>query len=60
MVHRLSEIRDEAGNLTHRMCCICFEYVPVDNLWRDENGQRWDMCQDCGNTEKGIKWRARS
>lgn len=59
MIHRLSEVRDTTGQLTHKMCCICFEFVPVEDLWRDEGGQRWDMCVPCGETEKGAAWRTR-
>jgi len=33
------------------MCCICFECTFVDDLWRDENGQLWDMCKTCGELE---------
>lgn len=33
MIHRLSEVRDEAGNLTHKMCCLCFDYIVVEDLW---------------------------
>jgi len=33
------------------MCCICFEYTPPDQLWRDTRGQAWDVCQPCGDRE---------
>lgn len=29
----------------HKMCCICFEYIPYDDLWVDQDGQKWDMCK---------------
>jgi hypothetical protein len=32
-------------------CCVCFAYTPRDQLWRDADGQVWDMCQDCGRVE---------
>lgn len=54
MVKRLSEIRDEAGRLTHKMCCYCFEYVPFGELWVDDDGQRWDACEGCGLAEQEI------
>lgn len=37
----------EEQKLTHRMCCICFEYIPVDELYVDDDGQKWDVCQKC-------------
>lgn len=59
MIHRLSEVRNEAGELTHKMCCLCFEFIPVDELYVDGDGTRWDMCRTCGEREKGAAWRAR-
>lgn len=37
---------------THAMCCICFEWFTHDNLWVDEDGQKWDVCIDCGVKEQ--------
>jgi hypothetical protein len=31
----------------HRMCCLCFEAIPVDQLWVDNDGMQWDMCVPC-------------
>ena len=36
---------------THKGCCICFEFVPVEDLWQDLDGSRWDMCKPCGAYE---------
>lgn len=33
------------------MCCICFKRVPVDDVYEDLDGQKWDMCQSCGERE---------
>ena len=35
------------------MCCICWARVPVDCVWRDSNGNGWDMCEKCGE-ENGV------
>lgn len=32
----------------HKMCCLCFEYIPYEELYVDSTGQKWDMCQPCG------------
>jgi hypothetical protein len=33
------------------MCCICYERIPADEAWRDDNDDRWDMCQSCGEQQ---------
>lgn len=33
------------------MCTLCFERKQVDDLWADEKGQRWDICQACQEAE---------
>jgi hypothetical protein len=33
------------------LCCICFTVVPQDQLYADEEGQKWDECRDCGAIE---------
>lgn len=55
MVERLSEIRDGDGRITHKLCCICFQYIPFDELWVDDLGQRWDMCVGCGLAEQVLE-----
>ena len=37
------------------MCCICFEWVPVEECWQDTEGQKWDMCGPCGERERGAE-----
>ena len=32
----------------HKMCPVCFEYTPFEDLWVDKDGQKWDMCRPCG------------
>lgn len=48
----LTRLVDGEGNPTHMMCCICFEYIPLEDLWTDESGQRWDVCKSCNLTEQ--------
>lgn len=33
------------------MCCICFERFDIEELSRDENGERQDVCQSCKDKE---------
>lgn len=37
---------------THKGCCICFEFIPVEDLWKDVDGTKWDMCEPCGAYEE--------
>ena len=59
MVTRISERRDAEGKLTHIMCCLCFEYTPLDGLYVDSGGLRWNICTPCAETKRGEAWRAR-
>lgn len=47
MVMRVGELRDESGRLTHMMCCLCFHFTPIEDLYRCEHGNRWDSCTPC-------------
>ena len=52
IVTRLDEVRDPStGVWTHKMCCICCEFVPLDELWIDCQGQKWDLFKPCGDRE---------
>ena len=31
----------------HKMCCSCCELIPFDDLYVDEDGQKWDFCVPC-------------
>ena len=33
------------------MCCICFGCFDIKELWRDENGDAWDVCVSCQTIE---------
>lgn len=33
------------------ICELCVEWVSFDNLWVDENGDKWDICMKCGQNE---------
>lgn len=45
-VVRLTEVRDTQGKLTHQMCCVCFSYTLLADLWRDAEGEPWDLCSE--------------
>lgn len=30
------------------MCAACFEKFAVTDAWQDGEGQRWDLCRECG------------
>lgn len=32
-------------------CCICFKTLTPEECWADPDGQKWNMCEQCGNTE---------
>jgi hypothetical protein len=34
------------------LCCLCFEAFPTEQAWMDADGQRWDMCDTCGESER--------
>lgn len=38
----------------HKMCCICFEYIPVEDLFVDPSGQKWDLCNPCNAYQEVI------
>jgi hypothetical protein len=44
---RVSELRDENDVLTHKMCCLCFDFIPVEDLFICEHESRWDQCKPC-------------
>lgn len=29
------------------MCCICFSRFDQKDLYRDDNGNVWDVCKEC-------------
>lgn len=50
-IKRLSEVRNDKGELTHQMCCICFVMMPVADCYVDAEGQKWDLCPPCAHVE---------
>lgn len=54
MIHRLSRVYDDAGNLTHVMCAICMNFISVDDLYVDDNGDKHDVCIPCNTREQHI------
>lgn len=51
VIRRLTEFHDAEGVLTHQMCCLCVEFIAVEDLWTDAEGQRWDLCSPCKGYE---------
>lgn len=43
----IKKLVNDKHEQTHQLCCCCFEYIPVTELWVDEDGTKWDVCQDC-------------
>lgn len=35
------------------ICEICTEWVSFGDLYRDKNGDAWDVCQKCGDGQDG-------
>lgn len=36
---------------THALCAICLQWFTHDQLWVDDEGNKWDMCFHCGEKE---------
>lgn len=32
-------------------CCLCFKDLTADICFKDKDGQKWDMCQECGERD---------
>lgn len=47
----LSRGYDEAGHLTHAMCCLCFDIFALDDLYKGSDGIPHDVCSACEFTE---------
>lgn len=37
---------------TSFLCCICFAHVEASSAYQDPVGDRWGMCQSCGEEEE--------
>lgn len=37
----------------HKMCCLCFEFVPFSDLYEDARGFKWDICKPCQARDPG-------
>lgn len=35
------------------MCCHCWRKCQPEEAWQDEEGQKWDVCDICGNGGDG-------
>lgn len=38
----------------HCICQICIEWFSLDELFVDANGDKWDVCKECGYRETYI------
>jgi hypothetical protein len=34
-----------------KMCCICMDWFPLEELFEDACGKKWDMCRGCAKDE---------
>lgn len=41
-----------------RMCPLCFEQKPLEELYVDPSGQRWDTCYQC-QVDDAYAWHHR-
>lgn len=39
------------------LCCLCFGCFAREELWRDENGDVWDVCRSCRAAEQEMQRR---
>ena len=39
----------------HKMCCVCFNFIPYDELYIDDKGQKWDNCIPCTPLVLGVE-----
>lgn len=51
---KLDRHYDTDGNLVALMCCICFEWVDLADVYVDANNIKWDMCHTCGKLEDWL------
>lgn len=35
----------------HVICSICIEATPIEDLYIDQDGDKWDMCKPCQKRE---------
>lgn len=38
----------EGSQGTKFLCMGCFEIFLIDQAWEDEDGEKWDVCAECG------------
>lgn len=39
--------QNEAGKQGLVMCMLCFDMLNIDKMWKDDEGQVWDVCVFC-------------
>ncbi len=44
----------ETNEVSHAMCCMCFNYIPLDECWMDDDGF-WDCCVPCMEANIQLK-----
>jgi hypothetical protein len=45
----MGRVYDGEGRLTHILCCVCFEFTRVQDLYVDDAGEKWDVCHGCAS-----------
>lgn len=51
--HGIPWSQHEGGRCLY--CCSCFKTLTPQDCWVDEVGQKWDMCEECGDAEDVIR-----
>ena len=46
---RIHRISDSVPG--HMLCCICMTFTKIADLYVDADGDKWDMCVQCGTRE---------
>lgn len=60
-VGRLPAVADLAAHRARRgLCAICRHWVLTERLWTDRDGNRWDVCAECGDTATTLGDAART
>lgn len=51
----LKRLVDQEHKITHQLCCVCMNYIPLDKLYVDDNGTKWDVCPDCQEKVRPVR-----
>jgi hypothetical protein len=50
LIHGKRWSEHEGGRCLY--CCLCFKPLEPEECWADADGQKWDLCQECGESEQ--------